>query len=163
MNLYRGSRGRTPLFCNLGSEWLASRSGRLIPGKESRYLLTRSVSGPQSLSGGFGCPYRDSNPGPSSPQNSCYTDCAKTREANQNIFFINHFHYLCLFSKYINFLNDRVFHNCILRCSVRVFRLYTYFCIKRVLYRMDVSQQCLSNSHYVHIFGTQCTIKASLT
>ena len=41
------------------------------------------------------------------------------------IFFINHLHFVCFFSKYINFRNGRLFYNYILKGFVRVFGLCT--------------------------------------
>jgi hypothetical protein len=57
MNAYKGSRGTVPLILTLaldGGEWLTSRSGCFIPGKEPWYPPNRRLGGRQSRSGHFG-------------------------------------------------------------------------------------------------------------
>jgi hypothetical protein len=54
---YSGSLGKAVLALSLGTEggeWLTSRSGRFIPGKEPRYLLNRKLGGIQCQCGRFG-------------------------------------------------------------------------------------------------------------
>jgi len=51
------SRAIAPLILNLGAsrgEWLTSRPGRFIPGKEPRYPLNKRVCGHQRRYGRFG-------------------------------------------------------------------------------------------------------------
>jgi hypothetical protein len=74
------------------SGWLQDPDA-LHPWKDPRYPLNRRMGGPQSRSWRFEedkdfCPYRDSNPGPSSPQPSRCTDsggCHMSSEKESDI------------------------------------------------------------------------------